>query len=135
MISTRTIAIFLFILLVQAAFSQNNGDQWLRVVTYEDSVVDLGRTSLVLEEGGIIRAAFKTTLIKDEAVPGKDDLKYRSRLDLIEFNSAEHLYRVFESSFIDTHGKVVMSAAANGTEDWKPIRGQSAGNSFAPQIS
>ena len=117
-------------LLVLTGLGQNNGDPWLRVLTGEDSIIDVNRLSLVLEPKQVITAQFRTRLLKSEPVPGNSGLKYESRIDFFEFDIKDQLYRISKSDLFDSSGKVVLSNTSSGPDSWKQVRGPTAHRLF-----
>lgn len=126
-----------FVLSVPTGLAQNNADQWLRVFTEEQSIIDVNRLSLVLEQDQVLRAQFRTKLVKPEAVPGKSAVKYQTRLDSIQFSVKDRRYRIAESSLLDAADKVVSSYSPTGTSGWKPLWGRTVHRLFnaASQLS
>ena len=118
-------------LLVLTGLGQNNADQWLRVLTGEDSVIDVNRLSLVLEPKQVITAQFRTRLLKSEPIPGNSGLKYESRIDFFEFDIKDQLYRISKSDLIGSSGKVVLSNTSSDPGSWKQLRGPTAHRLFS----
>lgn len=132
----RIVTRLLFVSLLQAvfvfsAFSQAETESWLRVFTDEGSVVEVNRFGLVLEPNNVIRAQFRTVFSKPDSIPGKPDLKYKTRIDSIHFNVATQRYRVSESNFLDKSDKSIFTVAPSKAADWKPISGRTANRLFS----
>lgn len=119
-----------FVISALTSLAQDNADQWLRVFTEEDSIIDVNRLSLVLEQNQVISAQFRTKLSKPEPVPGKSGIKYQTRRDSIKFGIRDQRYRVSESNLLDASGKVVLSYSPSGTNGWKPLRGRTGHRLF-----
>lgn len=107
-------------------FAQKATEQWLRVITNDESVVEVDRTSLVLEAKGIIHARFRTSLLTQEAVPGKSGLFFRSRIDQIQFDLKNIRYRVTHTTFLNANAEQIFALTANNDKDWKPMAGDAA---------
>lgn len=116
---------------VLTGLGQNNADQWLRVLTGEDSVIDVNRLSLALEPKQVITAQFRTRLLKSEPVPGNSGLKYGSRIDFFEFDIKDQLYRISKSDLLDSSGKVVLSNPSSNPDKWKQLRGPTVHRLFS----
>ena len=99
--------------------------EWQRIVTGPDSTTDLSTQSLVLEPNGIFRAKFRTTFSKSEKSFEKPGVKYKTRLETIQFDSRKYLYRILGSALLDSSEKPVFTADVPG--DWRPVRGRTAG--------
>ncbi len=115
---------------VLTGLAQDNTDQWLRVFTEEESIIDVNRSSLVLEQNQVISAQFKTKLLKPEPVPGKPDIKYQTRLDSIQFSMKDRRYRISESDLLDASGNVVFSYSSRDANSWKPLSGRTVNRLF-----
>lgn len=118
------------IFVVSSLTGHAQDDLWLRVVTAEESVIEVNRTSLVLERNGVIRAEFRTQLSTPEAVPEKLGVKYQTRLDSIQFSVKDDRYRIAESKLLDESGKTVMSYSSSDTDNWKSLGGRTARRLF-----
>jgi hypothetical protein len=115
-----------FLTLVPGVSAQKDPGNWLRVVTETEYVIEVDRTSLVLEAKGIIHARFRTSLLTQETVPGKPSLSFRFRIDQIQFDLKNIRYRVTETTFLNANSEKVFALAANNDNDWKPMVGEAA---------
>jgi len=104
-------------------FPQKQSDKWLRVITGEESMIDLDKSSLVLEPNQLLHADFRTTFLRDEPIPELPDTRYLTRLDTIQFNVKNEEYRVLKSTLFDPSGKVVLSSQPRNASDWKRTYG------------
>lgn len=100
--------------------AQREKEEWRRVYTGEDSVIDVGVASLTLDTGHILRVRFRTVLSKAESLKGQPETKYKSRLETVEFKLPSSQYRYRETSLLDSAGKTVWSAEASPSQEWKP---------------
>jgi len=103
--------------------AQKATEQWLRVITGEDSIIEVDRTSLILEPNDTIRASFKTSSIAQESVPGRPDLHFQTRIDQIQFDLKNNRYRVANSTFLNAKSEKIFASSPNGETDWKWISG------------
>lgn len=126
----RFAAVIIF-LLTPVLTSLAQTDQWLRVFTEEESLIDVDRSSLVLEQDQKIRAQFRTTLLRPEPVPGKSGVEYHARVDSIQFSIKDRRYRIAETKLLDTSGKVVLSYSSTAAADWKPLWGRTGNRLFS----
>jgi hypothetical protein len=97
--------------------------EWKRLSTEQDSYTDVGVSSLVLEPHGILRATFRTRLSKLERAPEKPDVKYKTRLMTLQFDSRKDMYRIFETTLLDSSEKAVYESGQLTTGAWKPTSG------------
>ncbi|MFN0140430.1 MAG: hypothetical protein ACKVQW_10150 [Pyrinomonadaceae bacterium] len=118
--------VFLIILLGPCAavtLAQDENNTWQRVITGAGFNIDVSVESLKLEANRNLAAKFKTTLSKSEPIDEKSGQKYKTRIETIEFNSNSDEYRIAETDFLDSSGKLITSSSS---AKWKPIRGVTA---------
>jgi hypothetical protein len=109
-----------------SAEAQDEREDWQRVFTEAGNYVDVSVTSLILEPNHVFRARFRTTLPKSENVDTTPGVKYKSRIDIIQFDSRKSEYRIAESDLLDSSGKVVSSHLAADTEGWRQMKSPTA---------
>jgi hypothetical protein len=107
-------------------FAQKATQQWLRVITGEESIIEVDRTSLTLEPKAIIQARFRTTVTTPEQVPGKAELHFRSRIDEIQFDLDNNRYRIAETIFLNANTEKIYTSSTTDDKDWKPMSGNTA---------
>ncbi len=108
---------------------QKLSDPWLRVITEDDYVIDVDRTSLILESKDIIQALFRTTYSDPVEIAAKSDKRYAVRLDSMQFRTKAGGYRIKESSFLDKSGKKV-SDLKSASQEWKLTGSRTGGRLF-----
>jgi hypothetical protein len=118
------------VIFVSVAAAQNATENWLRVMTGEDSTVEVDHDSLALRPNQMISARFKTKFATPQSVPGKAGAVYNDRIDSIIFDTAGRRYRIAESSFFDSAGTKVYSHSASPASDWKPSDGLTVNRLF-----
>lgn len=97
-----------------------NKKDWQRIISAADSNIDVGTSSLVLEPNGLFRAQFRTILSKSEEAFEKPGVKYKTRLETIQFDSRKYVYRVVETTLLDSSEKPVFTFAPK-TDLWKVV--------------
>jgi hypothetical protein len=97
-------------------------EQWQRVYTGADSVIELNAASSRFEPGDILRAEYRTVLTNAENIGGDRGGKYKTRLEKIDFRLTDGRYRFFEISLLDPAGKVIQTKTADGSEDWRVLK-------------
>ena len=117
----------LIVSLLQCTFpisfsAQGEKEAWRRVYTGEDSVIDINVASLAFETEHILRVGFRTVLSKTESPRGRPDIKYKSRLETVEFKLPSSQYRYLETTLLDSAGKTVWSDEPNPTQDWRALK-------------
>lgn len=118
----RSLIIILLLLIVSMpTIGQSKSDNWLRIFTDEDSVMEINRLSLIVEPDQVIKAQFRTVFMVPELMLGKPDVKYSTRLDSIQFSAKLGGYKTVESSYLDDSGRTVASTLYPAETRWKPL--------------
>lgn len=125
--------------------AQEQKEKWQRVYTGEDSIIEIDVSKVTFVEYNVSRkvafgyntgrVGFRTIFSKPEALKEKPAVKYKSRLETIEFQCAKNdpgvikrvppdttRYRLYEASFIDAKGKTLKTYHGNPAEDWISVR-------------
>ena len=106
------------LLMVRIPILAQEKDKWRRVYTGEDAVIDMKVTQVTFEIGSSGRVRFRTILSKPEILK-MPAVEYKSRLETIDFRCAEHTYRVYEATLLDSKGQPIQSYEAKLSQDWK----------------
>jgi len=102
-------------------FLPERAKDWQRVVTAADSTIDVNISSLVLEPNGIFRATFRTSLAKSEEAFEKPGVKYKTRVETIQFDSRTQAYRSIETTLFDSSDKSVLASGSKTGAKWRPL--------------
>ncbi|HXD29641.1 MAG TPA: hypothetical protein VN643_00900 [Pyrinomonadaceae bacterium] len=121
MLRITSLSAALVLLLCLQASIRAQAETWKRVYTGEEFTVEINPASLVFEPD-LVRAQFRTILSTPETISNNSRLKYKTRLETIEFKTDGH-YRYFEVSLLDSAGKTVQSYPSSSSRDWKVLRG------------
>jgi hypothetical protein len=97
-------------------------DSWRRIYTYDDSVIEMNTARVTFGAGNIGRVRFRTVWSKPAALTEKPGVKYKSRLETIEFKCVENRYRIYETTLLDPKGKTIESSEVDVSEEWKPVK-------------
>src|SRR5204863_257343 len=89
------IAILLLLLLLPITNAQEK-EKWKRVITFDESVVDLNVSQVSFGEGDIARVKFRTTFSK--LVPIRGGGNYKVLIEEMDFRCQERLYRLAEET-------------------------------------
>ncbi|MEQ1765752.1 MAG: hypothetical protein ABL984_21675 [Pyrinomonadaceae bacterium] len=104
--------------------SAQSKDDWLRVVTGEEEIIDVDRTSISFTPNSLTYSAvFRTTLTAPADVPSKRTVKYLTRLDTIEFGKG---HRVIASRFLDAKNVEVHTIDHGPDAVWNSASGRSS---------
>ncbi|HEV2836465.1 MAG TPA: hypothetical protein VGW58_14155 [Pyrinomonadaceae bacterium] len=107
---------------VVSIHAQEPKDKWRRVFTGEDSIIELNVSSPRFVPSHIMRVEFRTTFSKPEKLNSTSDLRYKSRLETIDFKLNEHRYRLFETTIMDEAGKALSSYKATTDDEWRIMK-------------
>jgi len=110
----------LFLLLLLPSTGAQEKDRWRRIITFEDSIVELNLSQVSFGEGNIGRVRFRTTYSKP--VPIRGGGIYKSLIETIEFRCAERQYRLVKEEFFDKKGSIINSMETKTTTEWKDIK-------------
>jgi hypothetical protein len=102
--------------------AQGANENWQRVYTGDDSIIEINVASLRFEPNQILRVRFRTILSKPQNLEGQAGAKFKSRLETIDFKTTEKRYRLWETSLLDTNSKILRTYAATSIEDWKVLK-------------
>ena len=112
--------------------AQQEKEKWQRVYTGEDSIIEIDISKVTFVEYNVSRrvtfgynigrVGFRTTLSKPEGMKEKPTVKYKRRLETIEFNCLANRYRLCQATLLDEKGNVVKVYERNPSEDWKEVR-------------
>lgn len=119
----NVIRITLLSLLATGCWVDVHGQQlteWYRVYTFDESFIEMNTTNAVLG-GDIGRVQFRWVFDQPQSLSSQSQLKYKTRLETIEFRCVDSLYRIFEMSFIDESGKVLQSVSMSPPYQWRPL--------------
>ena len=91
--------------------------------TGDGSIVEFNDSSSTFEAGNILRANFRTVFSNAESLGGSQSgVKYKTRLETIDFKLNERRYRFFEIALLDSNGKLVQKRTAEPADEWRVIK-------------
>ena len=115
-----SLTVALLLLFCLPASPQAQHEAWQRVFTGDEFTVDVNPTSLIFEPHAF-RAQFRTVFSTPEAISSNSPVKYKTRVETIEFKTDKH-YRYLEASLLDSAGRIVQSYPRNPSQDWKVFK-------------
>jgi hypothetical protein len=121
----RRISLILFLLLAVPFASAQEKEKWQRIITLDESTVDMNVSTVVFSTGGIGRVQFRFSLTKAEVVPEMPGVKYKSFIETVEFKCAENRYRLYEITWLDRKGKIIRTDEKDASAKWKSEGGKS----------
>ena len=112
--------------------AQEKKGTWQRVYTGEDSIIEMNVSKVTFVEYDVSRNAtfsyntgrvgFRTIFSKPEVLKEKPGVKYKSRLETIDFNCATNRYRSYETTLLDEKGKVIKTFGWDPSAEWKEAK-------------
>lgn len=112
---------FLFLLSSTSLFAQQQSSEWERVYTFDDSIIEMNSAKVVIG-GNIARVSFRWTFDQPE-MSGQSQVKYKSRLEVIEFDCSDKRFRPYETTLFDLRGKAIQHENVNPSADWRSSSG------------
>jgi len=108
-------------------------ETWKRVYTSEDSIIELDTSRVVFTEYNaqkkitfaavrVGRVTFRTVFSKGATLMDSPPIKYKTRVETIEFNCPAKRYRLYEATLLDSKGKVVRFLERDTSENWRELR-------------
>lgn len=97
-------------------------DPWQRVYTGDGTIIELNATTLRFGPDKLLRAHFRTVFSNAETIPGDRGLKYKTRLETIDFRLPDRKYRFVEISLLDSGGKPIQTKTVDASEDWRVLK-------------
>lgn len=94
--------------------------EWYRVYTFDESMIEMNTTNVMLG-GDIGRVTFRWIFDQPQQLSGHPDLRYKSRLETIEFKCADKRYRYYEVRLLDSKGKPIHSELMRSPYAWQVI--------------
>jgi len=106
-----------FLLSSTLLFAQKHSSDWERVYTFDNSIIEINNANVIIG-GDIARVSFRWTFDEPEALNNQSNQKYKSRLEVIEFNCKDERYRPYETTLFDAAGKKVRYEQINSSAEW-----------------
>lgn len=107
--------------------------EWYRVYTFDESIIEMNTSQVTFGGKDIGRVRLRWTFDQSEALSGEPQVKYKTRLEVMECNCSKQRYRLYEVTFFDGAGKVVRTQEMNPPDEWRTVRiGSVMERLFAP---
>jgi hypothetical protein len=116
------ILVSLLLLLLPAFVAAQEKDKWERVYTLEDATIALNVTKVEFSDNGIGRVQFRWNFSRPQSLAASSETKYKTRVEIIEFNCARRRYRPAGYTLFDSKGKSIISIKAEQPEEWKFVK-------------
>lgn len=114
--------VYLLLLLIATTPAAQEKDKWERVYTFEDATIAMNATKVEFGDNGTARVQFRWNFAKPQTLDGSPETKYKSRVEVIEFNCDRRRYRSAGFTLYDAKGKAILSKEAEAKEEWKFVK-------------
>lgn len=119
----RILVSLIFLLLLHAIASPQEKDKWERIYTLEDATIAMNATKVEFDDSGIGRVQFRWNYGRLQSLDGSLETKYKTRVEVIEFDCERRRSRLFGYTLLDAKGKTVFSKELEGREkEWKFLK-------------
>ena len=123
---------FVFLLSSTALFAQQR-PTWDRVYTFDESIIEMNTSKVTFGGKDVARVRFRWTFDRPEALSGEPQIKFKSRLEVIEFNCTDKRFRPYEITLFDSAGKIVRREEMNPPGQWQTVTfGSMMGRLYEP---
>ena len=111
-----------FLLSSTSSFAQRQSSEWQRVYTFDDSIIEMNTANVIIG-GHIARVRFRWTFDQPQVIDGQSQLKYNSRLEVIEFNCTDQRFRPYETALLDLAGTPIRHERTDPQAKWRTTSG------------
>lgn len=116
------VTLILCVLAAPIWYQTHAKEQWQRVYTGADAIIELNVGGSSFEAGDILRAEYRTVYTKPESTGGDRGVKYKTRVEKIDFRLTDGRYRLFEVSLLDPAGKLVQTNTTDESQEWRVFK-------------
>jgi hypothetical protein len=111
-----------FLLFFTSSFAQRLSSEWERVYTFDDSIIEINTANVIIG-GNIAFMKFRWTFDQPQDIDGESQLKYKSRLEVFEFNCTDKRFRPTETALLDSAGKIIHHEKSDPQTEWRTTSG------------
>lgn len=115
----KVIILTLAVLLSPTLLTAQQTAEWSRVYTFDESVIDINTTRVVTLFGERGHVTFRWSFARDEPLSAGSRVRYRSRLEVAEYDCTDKRYRPLQVTFLNSAGKVVHAEEMNPPLPWR----------------
>jgi Surface-adhesin protein E len=101
------------------ALSGQSLPEWSRVYTFDESTIEMNTTLLTPISKDVTRVRFRWTFDQPQSLGGLPEIRYKSELEVMEFNCSLNRYRPYHFTFFDSSGNIVRIQDSPG--EWRTI--------------
>lgn len=126
----RILVLSLLLLFSTSAFAQR-GSVWQRVYTFDDSVIEMNTGQIVKTAEGVGHATFRWSFDQSQTYSSDRRIKYKTRIERIEFKCSEDRFRTYDLKLLDDAGKVVRHESKLRLAEWSDTRSSAVMSTLA----
>ena len=112
-------------LLTSTCLSAQQLPEWYRVYTFDESIIEMNTSQVTFGGKDIGRVRFRWTFDRPESLSGEPRVKYKSRLEVMEFNCSDKRYRLYDVTLFDSAGKPIRHEQMNPPVEWRTVTSES----------
>jgi len=128
----RLIFLPFLLLLSSTSLMAQHFPEWYRVYTFDESLIEMHTSLVTFISKDVARVRFRWTFDQPETLNGEPQLKYKSRLEVMEFNCLSQRYRPYHLTYFDSAGNIV-HLEENQLGEWSTVTsGSMIQKLFAP---
>src|ERR1700720_2820558 len=117
----KAIVLTFVFLLSPTSLTAQQLPEWYRVYTFDESIIEMNTSIVTFISKDITRVRFLWTFDQPEELSGDPQLKYKSRLEVMEFNCSERRYRPYHLTFLDTAGNILRVEEMHPPREWRTV--------------
>ncbi len=110
------------LLLASTRLTAQQLPEWYRVYTFDESMIEMNTAQVTFGGKDIGRVRFRWTFNQLETLSGEPRVKYKTRLEVMEFNCPDRRYRLYDVTLFDQSGKVIRKEEMNPPDEWRTVR-------------
>ncbi len=110
-----------FVILLSSTCLTAQVPEWYRVYTFDASIIEMNTSQVTFGGKDIGRVRFRWTFDQLEPMSGEPQLRYKTRLEVMEFNCALRRYRLYDLTFFDASGKSIRHEEMNPPVEWRTV--------------
>jgi len=118
----KVFAAGLVLSLTPSAHAQQAKDKWQRLYTGEGSIIELNVANTRFEPSYVLRVEIRTTFSDPQKVSRTSNETYKTRLETIDFKLNDKRYRLFETTVLDSSGRMLSSYQFTPADEWRVIK-------------
>jgi hypothetical protein len=128
----RLIFLPFLLLLTSTSVTAQHSPEWYRVYTFDESIIEMNTSLVTFISKDVTRVRFRWTFDRPETLSGEPQMKYKSRLEVMEFNCSLQRYRPYHLTYFDSAGNIV-HLEENQLGEWSTVTsGSMIQKLFAP---